>query len=91
MAVTIEDVCREAWQATKSESAPDYDNLEPDYRAKLTERANAVLAGEYPSEPWLSFETTVLQLADGRGNMQVGSGDEPQEAPKPKKTAKKSK
>lgn len=73
MPVTIEDVCREAWQATKSESAVPYDDLTADYRDRLTQRAEGVLSGIYPSDPWLAFETTVCQLADGRGNMQVGS------------------
>src|SRR6185369_5402953 len=73
MPITIEDVCRSAWESTRPETAVPYDELIEEYRAKLIARAEAVLAGTYPSEPWLSFETQVCQLADGRGSMQVGS------------------
>lgn len=70
---TVEDVCRSAWEATRAESTVPFDDLTEDYRANLIKRAEAVLGGEQPAEPWLAFETQVLQIADGRGNMQVGS------------------
>jgi hypothetical protein len=72
-AVTIEDVCRAAWEATRQAASTPYDQLTAEYRARLTKRAEAVLAGEWPSGAWKAFETQVVQLADGRGNMQVGS------------------
>ena len=68
--VTIEDVCRAAWAATKTESSPEYDALTEGFRARLVKRALAVLAGSYATD---AFETEVCQLADGRGSMQVGS------------------
>jgi hypothetical protein len=94
-AVTINDVCRAAWEATRSSATVPYDELIDSYRAKLISRAKAVLAGEWPSGTWQAFETQVLQLADGRGNMQIGSDTEStEESDKPspkKKTAKKGK
>lgn len=71
--VTLEDVCRSAWEATRPESAVPFDDLAEDYRANLMKRAEIVLGGEKPSGPWEKFELGVLQLADGRGNMQIGS------------------
>ena len=71
--VTINDVARSAWESTRSESTVAYDELIPEYRDKLLARAEAVLNGVYPSEPWLAFETEVCRLADGRGETQVGS------------------
>jgi len=68
--VTIEDVARAAWLATKSESSAAFDDLSDEYRARLIARAEAVLTGEYATD---AFETEVCQLADGRGNMQVGT------------------
>ena len=90
MATTIEDVCRASWEATRHESSTAYDDLPDDYRAKLVERAKAVLAGEWPDGPWKDFETQVCQLADGRGSMQVTADDsEPTKPKTTKKAAKK--
>ncbi len=71
--ITIDDVARTAWEATCSEHAPTYDDLIPDYKAKLIASAEAVLAGEWPAEPWEGFKVEVCRLADGRGSMQIGT------------------
>jgi hypothetical protein len=70
--VTIDDVARSAWESTRPDSAPTYANLTPEYRAKLIERAEQAIEGQY-HEPSDLFATQVCQLADGRGRMQIGS------------------
>lgn len=58
--VDIIELCREAWQQSKLESQPAYDELIPSYRDMLTARAEATLAGEYVSDgPFAAFETLI--------------------------------
>lgn len=58
----ITSTCRAAWQQTKREHQPDYDDLVESYRTMLIARAEGVIATGSVSEdaPFQSFEKAVL-------------------------------
>ncbi len=65
-AETIVEIAHAAWEATRSEYAVPFTELEETYRGKLIDRAHAVLGGAEPAEPWVAFETQVGQLGNGQ-------------------------
>ena len=59
----VDSLARAAWEATRSEFAVPYDELESAYRDNLIRRAEAVLGGEQPAGPWEVYEKQVCELA----------------------------
>jgi hypothetical protein len=89
--------CRDAWQGSKRETQPNYDDLDSGYREMLTARAEAVLATHVVSpDVFNGFEQLVLDSTRREGEQQAEkeeTSDEPDEpepaAKKPAKAAKK--
>ncbi len=59
----IIDICRSAWNASRKDSQPPYDELIEDYRTLLTAKAEAVIASGMPElNPFTDFELGVERL-----------------------------
>ena len=94
----VDSLARAAWEATRSEHAVPYDELEPAYRDNLIRRAEAVLGGAPPTGPWEVYEKQVCELAS-TNTMAMAAEipeevkeelvEEVQEEAKPKKATKK--
>lgn len=94
----INSTVRDAWQGSKREMQPSYDDLDSGYREMLTARAEAVLATHVVSpDVFNGFEQLVLDSTRREAEQQAEkeeTSDEPDEPepakkPAPKKTAKK--
>lgn len=79
-------IYREAWNATKKPTQPDYDDLVEEYRNLLAQRAAGAMNGQITEGPFGAFEGMVYDLT--RPKSQKPAEPKPSESEPTKATPK---
>lgn len=81
----IIELCRSAWNATRKDHQPAYDDLTESYRNLLTQQAAGAVQGQISDGPFASFDSQVCAATQKEPDELERVVDEPAPKPEPPK------